>query len=176
MPKWPGRWQTHGPWAAGQAGQRVKLHSAPIACSGLPWLLFYKPKNELDCKEIQPVHPKGDQSWVFIRRTDSEAETPNTLATRCEELTHQKRPWCWERQKAKGEGDDRGWDGWMASSTQWTWVWASSRRWWRTGKPGLLQSMGSQSWTRLRDSTTITRKRSSTTIWLGYHIDMKVWI
>ena len=53
-----------------------------------------------------------------------------------------------------GEGDDRGWDGWMASPTQWTWVWASSRRWWRTGKPGALQSMGSQSWTRLSNWTT----------------------
>ena len=50
--------------------------------------------------------------------------------------------WCWERLKAGGEGDDRGWDGWMASLTQWAWVWSSSRRWWRTGKPGMLQSMG----------------------------------
>ena len=54
-----------------------------------------------------------------------------------------ERPWCWERLKA-GEGDDRGWDGWVASLTRWTWVWASSRRWWRTGKPDELQSMGSQ--------------------------------
>ena len=53
-----------------------------------------------------------------------------------------ERPWCWERLKAGGEGDDRGWDGWMASPTQWTWVWASSRSWWLTGKPGMLQSMG----------------------------------
>ena len=68
----------------------------------------------------------------------------NTLATWCEELTPWKRPWCWGRLKAGGEGDDRGWNGWMASSTQWTWVWASSGRWWRTGKPGVLQSMGSQ--------------------------------
>ena len=68
----------------------------------------------------------------------------NTLATWCEELTHWKRPWCWERLKARGEGDDRGWDGWMASPTQWTWVWANSRRWWRTGKPGVLQLMGLQ--------------------------------
>ena len=65
----------------------------------------------------------------------------NILATWCEELTHWKRPWCWERLKAGGEGDDRGWDGWMASST---WVWANSGRWWRTGKPSVLQSMGSQ--------------------------------
>ena len=65
--------------------------------------------------------------------------------TWCEELTHWKRPWCWERLKAGGEGDNRGWDGWMASLTQWTWVWASSRSWWWTGKPGMMQSMGSQS-------------------------------
>ena len=68
----------------------------------------------------------------------------NTSATWCEELTHWKRPWCWRRLKVGGEGDDRGWDGWMASPTRWTWVWANSRRWWRTGKPGLLQSMRSQ--------------------------------
>ena len=56
----------------------------------------------------------------------------NTLATSCEELTHWKRPWCWESLKAGGEGDNRGWDGWMASPTQWTWVWAGSRSWWQT--------------------------------------------
>ena len=67
----------------------------------------------------------------------------NTLATWCEELTQWKRFWCWERLKAGGEGDDRGWDGWMASLTQWTWLWASSGSWWWTGKPGVLQSTGS---------------------------------
>ena len=70
----------------------------------------------------------------------------NTLATWCEELTHWKRPWCWERLKAGGEGGNRGWDGWMASPTQWTWVWASFGNWWQTGKPGMLQSMGSTEW------------------------------
>ena len=68
----------------------------------------------------------------------------NTLATSCEESTHWKRTWCWGRLKAGGEGDDRGWDRWMASPTQWTWVWVNSRSWWWTGKPGVLQSMGSQ--------------------------------
>ena len=68
----------------------------------------------------------------------------DTLATWCKEPTHWKRPWCWERLKAGGEGDNRGWDGWKASPTQGTGVWASSRRWWRTGKPGVRQSMGSQ--------------------------------
>ena len=62
----------------------------------------------LDCKEIQPVHSKGDQPWVLLGRNDAEAETPNTLATSCEELTHWKRPWYWERLGAGGEGDDRG--------------------------------------------------------------------
>jgi len=60
------------------------------------------------------------------------------------ELDLGKRPWCWERLKAGGERDDRGWDGWMASPTQWTWVWANSGSWCWTGKPGVLQSMGPQ--------------------------------
>ena len=93
----------------------------------------------LDCKEIQPIQPKGHQSWVFIGRTDVEGETPILLATWCEELTHWKRPWCWERLRAGGEGDFRGWDGWMASPTQWTWVWVHSGIWWWTGRPGLLR-------------------------------------
>ena len=68
----------------------------------------------------------------------------NTLATWCQELTHWKRPWYWETLKAGGEGDDRGWDGWMASPTQWAWVWVNSGSWWWTERPGVLQSMGSQ--------------------------------
>ena len=68
----------------------------------------------------------------------------STFITWCEELTHWKRPWCWERLKTGGEGDDRGWDGWMASPTRWTWVWVNSGSWWWTGRPGVLQSMGSQ--------------------------------
>ena len=63
------------------------------------------------------------------------------VGTWWKKLTHWKRPWCRERLKAGGEGDDRGRDGWMTSLTQWTWVWAGSGRWWRTGKPGVLQSM-----------------------------------
>ena len=83
-------------------------------------------------KEISPEYYCKDWCWSF-----------NTLATWRKELTHWKRPWCWERLRAGGEGDDRGWDGWMASLTQWTWVWANSGRWW-TGKLGMLQSMGLQ--------------------------------
>ena len=100
-------------------------------------------ESPLDCKKIKSVNPKGNninpkgnQSWLFIGRTDAEAET-NTLATWCAEWTPWKRPWCWERLKVR-EGDNRGWDGWMASATQWTWVWASSGSWWWTGRPGIL--------------------------------------
>ena len=77
------------------------------------------------------------KDWCGRRSSD-------TLATWCKESTHWKRPWCWERLKVRGDEGDRGWDGWMASPTRWTWVWASSSRQWSRGKPGVLQSMGSQ--------------------------------
>ena len=98
----------------------------------------------LEKKEIQPVHPNGTQSWIFIERTDTEAEAPILWPPDGKELTHWKRPWCWERLRAEGKGDDRGWNDWMASLTQWTWVWTNSARWWRTGKPGVLQFTGQQ--------------------------------
>ena len=101
----------------------------------------------LDCKEIQPVSPKGNQSWIFTWRTDAKAET-HTLTTWCKELTAWKRPWCWQRLKV-GEGDDREWDGWMASLTQWTWVWASSGSWWWTGYAavhGVAKSQDKTEW------------------------------
>ena len=76
----------------------------------------------LDNKEIQPVHPEGNQSWIFIGRTDAEAETPILWPPDAKNQRHWKRPRCWERSKVGGEGDDRRWDGWMASLTQGTWV------------------------------------------------------
>ena len=81
--------------------------------------------NPLSCTEIQSAHPKRDQSWGSLEAVMLKLKL-NTLATWCKELTHLKRPWCWERLKAGRKGDDRGWDGWMASSTQWTWVWVNS--------------------------------------------------
>ena len=82
----------------------------------------------------------------------------NILATWCEVMTHLKRPWCWERLRAEREGDERGWDGWMASPTQWTWVWVDSGSW--TGRPGMLQFMGSQrvrhDWVSLSVSVSLT--------------------
>ena len=83
-------------------------------------------ESPLDCKEIQPVHSKGDQSWVFIGRTDAKSWNSNTLATSCEELTLWKRLWYWEGLGGGGEGDNRGWDGWMASPTRLMWVWVNS--------------------------------------------------
>ena len=103
----------------------------------------------LDCKEIQPVHSEGDQPWDFFGRNDAKAETP-VLWPLHAELTHWKRLWCWEGLGTGGEGDNRGQyqgkhpDVWMASPTQWTWVWMNSGSWWWTGRPGVLQFMGSQ--------------------------------
>ena len=111
----------------------------------------------------------------------------DTLATWCEELTHLKRPWCWERLKVGGEGDDRGWDGWMASPIQQTWVWVSSRSWWWAGKPGFLQSMGLKrvrhnwatelNWTELIDVLTsrliaFVSKNGSSKVLSSWHSKM----
>ena len=101
-------------------------------------------KSPLDCKEIKPVNPKGNQSWIFIGRTEAKAEPAIVWPPDFKELTHWKRLWCWERLKAGRERDDRGWNGWIASPARWTWVWASSGSLWLTGKFGVLQSMGSQ--------------------------------
>ena len=100
-------------------------------------------ESPLDCKEIQPVHPKGNQSWIFIGRTDAEAQTPilwppdakNWLIGKDSDAGKDL------RQEEKGP---TGWDGWMESPTQWTWVWVNSGSWWWTGRPGMLWFMGLQ--------------------------------
>ena len=96
----------------------------------------------LDCKEIKPVNPKVNQLRISIERTDAEA--PILWPPDVKSWLLKKRPWSWERLKVGGEGDKRGQNGWIAPLTQWMWVWASSGKWWRTGKPGVLQSMGLQ--------------------------------
>ena len=99
-------------------------------------------ESPLDCKDIQLVHPKGDQSWDFFGRNDAKAETVLWPPHGKSWLTG--KDWCWEGLGAGGEGNDRGWDGWMTSPTRWTWVWVNSGSWWWTGRPGMLQFMGSQ--------------------------------
>ena len=121
-------------------------------------------ESPLDFQEIQPIHSKGDQFWVFFGRSNS-----NTLATSCEELTHWKRLWCWEGLGAGGKGDDRGWDAWMASPTRWTCVWVNSGSWWWTGRPGVLQFMGSQSRTWLSNWTEL----NWVNLWAFEHICVK---
>ena len=101
------------------------------------------PESPLDCKEIQPGHPKGDQSWVFIGRTDVEAETPILCPPDAKSWLIGKNPDA-GRDWGQEEKGTTGWDGWMASPTQWTRVWASSGSWWWTGRPGMLLFMGSQ--------------------------------
>ena len=81
----------------------------------------------------------GNQSWIFIGRTYPEAKTPILWPPNAKNWL-----WCWERLKVGGEWNDRGWDGWMASLTQWTWVWVNSGSWWWTRRPGVLQSMRSK--------------------------------
>ena len=140
---------------------KVHLVKAMVCSHVWMWELDYKeswvPKNwyfwtvvlektlesPLDCKEIQPVNPKGNKSWIFIGRTDVEAETlilwpPDVKSWLTGKDPDAGKDW----RQGEGEGDDRGWDGWMASPTWWTWVWVGSGSW--TGKPGVLQSIGSQ--------------------------------
>ena len=105
----------------------------------------------LDCKAIQPVNPQGNHSWTFIGRIDGEAKTPILWPPDVKNWLIGKRPWCWERLKAGGEGDNRGWDSWMTSPTWWAWVWVNSGSWWWTGRPGVLQFMGLQRQTWLSD-------------------------
>ena len=89
-------------------------------------------ESPMESKDMKSVNPKGNQSWIFIGRNDDEAEAPILWPPDAKSI-HWKILWC-----------SRGWDGWIVSLTQWTWVWANSRRYWRTEKPGVLQSMGLQ--------------------------------
>ena len=101
-------------------------------------------ESPLGCMEIKPVNPKGNQSWIYIGRTDAEAEASILWPPVAKSQTIGKDPWSWETLKAGGKGDNRGWDGWMASLTRCTYVWVISASWGWTGKPGVLQSTETQ--------------------------------
>ena len=138
-------------------------------------------ESSLDCKKIKLINPKGTQSWIFIGRTDDEAETPIFWPPDGKNWLIGKDPDAGERLKAGGEGDDRGQDGRMASRTQQTWVWASSRRWWKTGMPGVLQSMVSQrvghDWATEQQlpCQNIDLKLITIKDFLFYHVPKIVW-
>ena len=128
-------------------------------------------ENPLDSKGIKPVHPKGNQSWIFIGRTDAEAEAP-ILCYVMDKANSLEKTLMLGKIEGRRRGH-RGWDGWTASLTQWTWVWARSRRRWRTGKPGVLQSMGSQG--ARHDSTTTTTNKNWGPIVVSLHFRTKGW-
>ena len=123
-------------WTVKKA-QRRRIDAFELWCwrrlLRVPWNA--RRSNQSILKEISPGISLGGMMLKW---------NSSTLATSCEELTHWKRLWCWEGLGAGGDGDDRGWGGWMASLTWWTWVWVSSGSWWWTGRPGVLQIMGLQ--------------------------------
>ena len=104
-------------------------------------MLEKTPKCLLDSKESQTVYPQGNQSWIFIGRADAEAETPVLWPPDVKNRLIEKTLMLGEIEGGRRR-DDRGWDGWMASPTPWTWVWPNPGSWWWTGKLGVLQSMG----------------------------------
>ena len=141
-------------WTVKKA-ERQKIDAFELWCwrrlLRVPWTA--RRSNQSILKEtVLGVHWK-DWCWSWIS---------NTLATWCEELTHWKRPWCWEELGAGGEGDDRAWEGWIASPTRWTWVWVNSGSLWWTGMPGVLRFMRSQrdmterlNWTELKMGSVV---------------------
>ena len=129
-----------------------------------------------DPLDIKLVNLKGNQPWIFTWR---------------EEPTHWKTSWCWQRLKAGGEGDDRGWDCWTASLTWWTWVWVNSGSWWSTGRPGMLQVMGLErvrhNWVTELNSTEWISKVELMIVWtflkgkicymkIGLNKEIMVWL
>ena len=116
-----------------------------------------------------PTSPSSRKSVLNIHWKDWYwSWSYDTLATWYKKSTHWKRPWCWERLKAGGEEDDRRWDGWMASLTQRTWIWANSMKWLRTGKSGVLQSMRSQ---RVRHNWATEQQQQ----FVFYHFQLRLW-
>ena len=143
-------------------------------------------ESTLDCKEIQPVHPISPEYSLEGLMLRLKLQYFGHLMRRVDSL---ERPWCWEGLGAGGERDDREWDGWKASLTWWTWVWVNSGSWWWTGRPGLLQFMGSQSdtterlnWIELNTYPTQTlpencrgRYTSKLILWGHHHPNTKTW-
>ena len=132
------------------------------------WIVVLKKTLEstLDCKEIKPGSPKGNQSWIFIRifrmlMLKLKLQYFGHLMPRANSL---EKTLMLEKTEGRGEGDNRGWDAWLASLTQWTWVWAGSVWWWSTGKPGVPQFMG---WHRVRHDWPTQQQQQQATLLVG---------
>ena len=122
------------------------------------------PESPLDSKEIKPINPKGNQSWILIGRTDAEAEAPIIWPPHMKSQLIGKDPDAGKYWGQEERGNCRRWDGWMALPTQWTWVGANSGREWRTAMSGMLQSMGSQ---RIRHDLVTDQQKSLLTFCLN---------
>ena len=135
------KWQNQGFYKRkGMRGDFEKFTKSQI----LKGFIFWTKDTGLNSvrnKAVKGILKSESDLWIFVYQEVK--------------LTYLKRPRCWDRLKVGGEGDDRGWDGWMASLTQWTWVWVSSGSWWWTGRPGMVQSTGLQSWIWLSDWTEL---------------------
>ena len=140
----------------------IQILCSPIPCHMALAKLLKTLESPLDCKEIQPVHPKRNWPSIFIGRTDAEAEAPILWPPDVKSWFTRKDPDAgkdWRQEEKRTTEDESG----MASLTQWTWVWVNSRSWWWTGRPGALQFTGSQSQTWLNDHTaTMNNNRSLT--------------
>ena len=159
-------WILSGPKQAKQYQKRTKLGDSHFIILKLTTKATLE--SPLDCKEIQPVHSE-DQPWDFFGRNDAKAETPVLWPPHAKSwLTGKDSDAGREGLGAGGEGDDRGWDGWMASLTWWMWVWVNSRSWWWTGRPGMLRFMGLQ---RVRHdwATELNWTMTASILWLLYH-------
>ena len=129
-----------GPWRKLSTKELMRLNCGVGKDSRVPWNA--RRSNQSILKDISPEY---SLEGLMLKLK------PQYFGHNDETNSHRKRPWCWERLKVGGKGDDGGWDGWMASLHRWTWVWVNSGSWWWTGKLGVLQSMGLQSQTQLSD-------------------------
>ena len=125
------------------ASRTVRQYISVVLSCHICGTLLCSPSKWIHWRTKSSFWKQGDQPWDFFGRNDAKAEAPVLWPPHAKSWLIRK-DWCWEGLGAGGEGDDRGWDGWMASLTRWTWVWVNSGSWWRTGMPGVLRFMGLQ--------------------------------
>ena len=144
-------WWTGGLACCASQGTRDSNTTEQLNWTVLNWYKLYYVSSNKNCISSCISINRSFKKYEIIILSDMELWG----STSCEELTHWQRLWWWEGLGAGGEGDDRGWDGWMASLTRWTWVWVNSGSWWWTGRAGMLRFMVLQSRTWLSDWTEL---------------------